>query len=88
MIEVKKKTEEEFEVTVTEEGSQTTHAVTLDDGYYRKLTAGRVPKEDLIRTSFEFLLERESKESILPKFDLTVIKRYFGDYEEKIGSRL
>jgi hypothetical protein len=37
--------------------------------------------EKLVRDSFGFLLEREPKESILREFDLSVIKRYFPDYD-------
>ena len=37
--------------------------------------------EDLVRDSFGFLLERESKQSILREFDLSLIKRYFPDYD-------
>jgi len=37
--------------------------------------------EDLVRRSFEFLLERESPGSILGRFDLAVIQRYFPDYD-------
>ena len=38
----------------------------------------------MVRRSFEFLLEREPPESILRSFDLTVIGRYFPDYERVI----
>ena len=44
--------------------------------------------EELIRKSFEFLLEHEPKESILSRFDLTVISRYFPEYEGEIKKRL
>jgi hypothetical protein len=37
--------------------------------------------EDLVADSFGFLLGREPKESILREFDLSVIKRYFPDYD-------
>jgi hypothetical protein len=40
-----------------------------------------------VRVSFGFLLEREPKESILPTFDLTVIGRYFSDFEREITHR-
>jgi len=40
--------------------------------------------EDLVRESFQFLLEREPKESILREFTLSVITRYFPDYEKAI----
>ena len=42
---------------------------------------GQAP-EELVRRSFEFLLERESKESILREFDLSVIQRYFPEYDQ------
>lgn len=84
MIEVKKKSAGEFLVIVDEGGSKTEHNVELDDEYYQKLTGGKITEEELIKESFEFLLERESKESILSKFNLRVIKRYFPEYEEEI----
>jgi len=37
--------------------------------------------DELVRASFDFLLAREPKESILKAFDLAVIKRYFPDYD-------
>ena len=39
---------------------------------------------DLVRHSFAFLLEREPKTSILRRFDLTVIGRYFPEWERTI----
>jgi len=84
MIEVKRKNEQEFMVIVEEDSTKTEHTVTLDDGYYQHLTGGKITKEELIRRSFEFLLERESKESILPKFNLKIINNYFSEYERKI----
>lgn len=84
MIKVKKKSEHKFIVTVEEKGTKTQHTVSLDDQYYQKLTGGRMTKEELIRDSFEFLLEREPKESILSKFNLKVISQYFPEFEEKI----
>ena len=37
---------------------------------------------------FRFLLERESKESILRSFDMPIIAHYFPEYEQRIGSYL
>jgi len=37
---------------------------------------------------FKFLLEREPNTSILSEFDITVIKRYFPEYEKEIKQRL
>jgi hypothetical protein len=41
-----------------------------------------------VEESFRFLLEREPKESILRRFNLTVISRYFPEYEREIKTRL
>ena len=88
MIEIEKKDQNEFMVLVREKETQSQHLVTLDDAHYQFLTQGRISKEDLIRKSFQFLLERESKESILRSFNLQVIKRYFPEYEEEISSSM
>jgi len=44
--------------------------------------------EELVRQSFEFLLEPESNTGILPSFDLPVIGRYFPEYENTIRGML
>jgi hypothetical protein len=75
----------EYTVIIEEQGSSTTHTVTLDDKYYEKLTHKKIKKEELIKKSFEFLLQREPKESILRRFDLKVISRYFTEYERIIS---
>ena len=84
MIEVEKKSTGGFLVIVDERGSKTEHNVELDSEYYQKLTRGKIGEEELIRKSFQFLLERELKESILSRFNLKVIKNYFPEYEEEI----
>jgi len=53
-----------------------------------RLTGGKMEPEELVRHSFEFLLEREPKESILGRFDLSVIGRYFPEFEREIKLRL
>lgn len=77
-----------FQVTVTEGTGQSSHRVSLNPGYYEKLTGKKVPEELLIERSFQFLLEHESKESILREFDLPLIGHYFPDYENEIRKRL
>lgn len=85
-IEIKKLTdfpEAEFEVIVR--GSTVTkHKVTLAREYYEKLTVSAVSPEELIEASFAFLLAREPNTSILSEFNLTVISKYFPDYEQEI----
>ena len=71
----------ECRVTVAEGESRTTHTVTVERTYRDKLAGTAVPVEQLVEKSFEFLLARESKESILRSFSLPVIGRYFPEYE-------
>ncbi len=77
-----------FQVTVSEGGSQTVHRVTLATDAHERLTGGACDPDELVRRSFEFLLEREPKESILREFDITVIGRYFPEYEGEIARRV
>ncbi len=77
-----------FQVTVSEGGSRTSHRVTLTGDAYKRLTNEDCGPDELVRRSFEFLLEREPKESILSEFDITVIGRYFPEYEREIAERV
>lgn len=74
----------EYEVSVSEGGSSTSHRVTLSSEDFDRLANGSESPEELITRSFEFLLAREPKESILKSFDLTVIGQYFPEYEDTI----
>ena len=76
------------QVTVTEKGSSTTHRVTLKRQDFKRLSQGKYSPEECIRSSFEFLLEREAKESILTEFDLPIIGRYFPEYERELSRSL
>jgi hypothetical protein len=68
-------------VTVTEGATATEHVVGVDPGEVARLEPGSADPTALVRRSFEFLLEREPKESILRAFDLPVIGRYFPEWE-------
>jgi hypothetical protein len=86
-IDIKSLDTHSFEVRI--QGlSATTHIVSVRPDYAEKLVGGTVPLESLIKKSFEFLLERESNTSILRSFDLSVIARYFPEYEREIGRML
>lgn len=87
-IDVTPSGERTFTVTVTKGRGSTTHQVTVPEGYERKLGIDSSGIGELVKESFEFLLEREPKESILGSFELPTIQRYFPDYESSIGGRL
>ena len=79
-VEVKTIGDDDFLVKV-DAATSTEHRVTLTDAYRNKIWNDRLSKEEIIRRSFAFLLERESNSSILRSFDLPVIQRYFSEYE-------
>lgn len=87
-IEIQTVAEGDYRVRVVEGASESTHRVTLKPEDFQRLAAGKAAPEELVRRSFEFLLERESKESILARFDLPVIARYFPEYESEIARML
>ena len=86
-IDVNQTDVETFEVIVRA-STTTTHTVNLTQDYHQKLTGGKISPETLIEKSFEFLLERESNEMILSRFDLPTISHYFPEYEKIIAKRL
>jgi len=81
MITVEPIDNDTFEVTV-KSGQTTTHRVTVTDAVHQSLTGGKLDKAALVRKSFAFLLEREPNTSIMGRFDLPVISRYFPEYEQ------
>ena len=76
-----------FRVTIDERGSTSTHLVTASPETVRSLADGATAAA-LVEASFRFLLDREPKESILPRFDVTVISRYFPDFETELPGYL
>jgi hypothetical protein len=77
-----------FEVTVRQGRGETHHHVTMSRETCERLTAGRDPPERCIEAAFRFLLDREPKESILARFDVTVISRYFPEFERELPTYL
>ena len=77
-------------VTVRDDRGSSTHDVTVsaDDATALAAATDASDVERLLYETFDFLLERESKESILRSFDISVVSGYFPDYEHEIRSRL
>ena len=73
-----------LDVRISDGSSYSDHRVTVSKAAFDQLTEGRCSQTELVRWSFEFLLEREPKEAILGQFDITVISRYFPEYEAKV----
>ncbi len=95
MIQVWRKREDDpfefdlgFEVVVNDEQGESRHHVTLARAAYARQTGGRVSPETCVEATFRFLLDREPKESILPRFDIDVISRYFPEFERELPNYL
>lgn len=78
----------ECEVAVEQEGTLTRHFVRVFPADLKRWGRGDAGDgdaavEDLVRRSFDFLLEREAPSSILRTFDLSVIQRYFPEYDQR-----
>lgn len=76
-----------FEAIVDEDESRTRHVVTLSRADAGRLAPGAAP-EAIIAAAFEFLLDREPKEAILSRFDVSVIGRYFPEFEAELARGL
>jgi hypothetical protein len=75
------------EVTLDEDGrALSAHAVRVSAGDLRRLDPNALEPTTLVERSLAFLLEREPPSSILRSFDLSVIGRYFPEYESTIRS--
>jgi hypothetical protein len=71
-------------VRVREGRSETIHEVTLARDLLMRLGSGE-SAEAFVKRCFTFLLEREPKEAILRSFDVSVIARYFPNFEREIA---
>ena len=75
------------DVQVEARGESSRHSVTVSAAELARWGGGddEAAVEDLVRRSFDFLLEREPPSSILPRFDLSVIQRYFPEYDQQMS---
>ena len=74
------------EVAVEREGQRSHHTVSVSVEDLRRWGRGHdaAAVEDLVRRSFEFLLQRGPPSSILNRFELSVIQRYFPEYDQQL----
>jgi hypothetical protein len=89
-IEVRRATGDDFvprfRVTIQDEdGSTSVHEVTVSLTDFERLGRNFRALDEFVQACFQFLLEREPKESILPSFDVAVISSYFPEFEDRIS---
>ena len=78
-IDIEQESDTTFRVTVDDGRGSSTHVVTLMPSDVEHYAPGWTP-EELLQAAFAFLLARESRESILARFDFPVIERYFPEF--------
>jgi hypothetical protein len=76
-----------YRVLVKQGRNETRHEVTVTPEDVARYAPRSTP-ERLLAASFEFLLEREPASSILSRFALPVIERYFPEYPRVIQQML
>ncbi len=78
----------EYGVEVEEGNEVTGHKVRLPQAFLDDLLLGDVDEERIVRETFDFLLEREPANSILPEFSLDDVSRYFPEFPAELQRRL
>ena len=77
-----------FDVTVAEDGSATRHTVTMSLDDCARLCGGPDMAGRCVEAIFRFLLDREPKEAVLERFDVSVVARYFPEFETRLPAYL
>jgi hypothetical protein len=77
-----------FDVVVREAASETRHRVTMSRELAERLGGSMFSAEQCLDAAFRFLLDREPKEQILARFDVSVISLYFPEFERELRSYL
>lgn len=73
-----------FMVTIQEGGARSQHEVRLCPATWPRLQGLHPDPARIVRAAFHFLLDLEPAASILPRFDLREISRYFPEFEREL----
>jgi hypothetical protein len=87
-LEVRALGDRTYRVQVRDGALETTHEVTVPDPLRSGFELDDRDLERVVHESFLFLLEREPPSSILTRFSLDDISRYFPEYPEELVRRL
>jgi hypothetical protein len=75
----------QFEVVVQDPRGTTQYQVSMSHVDFEQLSHGRATANECVRAAFLFLLDREPKESILRRFDVSVIGQYFPEFSQELA---
>ena len=79
--------DKKFEVIINAD-QETIHKVFISNQTYLDLTSKKISKKELVKFSFEFLLEREPNTAILSSFDLIQISKYFPELRDYCSMKI
>ena len=82
-IRVESLSSDEFSV-ILERSNNLRFVVFLSDDYYKELTLLRIDKKGLVEFSISFLLQRLTADSIRHVFDVSLICKYFAEFESEV----
>jgi hypothetical protein len=71
-----------FDVVVREQRGESRHRVTISADDAARYSGSCLDPAHCVEAAMAFLLDREPKESILGAFDISVIRRYFPEFDE------
>lgn len=71
-----------FDVIVRERQGESRHRVTISAADAARYSGSGLDPARCVEAAMAFLLDREPKESILGAFDISVIRRYFPEFDE------
>ena len=77
-----------FDVVVRDASGESRHRVTIEAGDAARWGKLGAEPSHCVEAAMRFLLDREPKESILGAFDISVIRRYFPDFDDAFSRYL
>ena len=73
-----------YEVKIQSQGQSYDSRVTLSWSDYDLWSHGRVAPQRVVRAAIEFMLARSTTSTILPKFDCSLLRRYFPEIDREL----
>ncbi len=77
-----------YDVTVYADGRAHRYDVTMSFQDYDLWCRGRTAPSRVVEAAFEYLLDREPPDTILARFDLSTIRRYFPTVDKELPGRI
>lgn len=75
-------------VQIADDSRILSYVVSVPPEVVDQLDLGGIETVDIVRETFNFLLEREPATSIMKQFSLDVVPTYFPEFYEELAARL